>query len=146
MTMEKRGKPNAQKLAPRKEMFCHEYLIDLKAGPAAVRAGYSKNGADQNGYNLLQEEAVRQRIDELKQARNAQINIDACYVLQRLLEIDNMDVADILDEELRVRPLAEWPATWRRYLSGVDLAEMFEGRGEARDAIGILKKSNGRTR
>ncbi len=64
----------------------------------------------------------------------------------RLVEIDQMDVADILEEDLSIKPLSEGPESWRRYLSGFNLAEMFEGRGDERDTVGILKKSNGRTK
>ncbi|MDF3788739.1 terminase small subunit, partial [Enterobacter hormaechei] len=39
-----------------------------------------------------------------------------------------------------LRPVSEWPSSWRRYLSGFDVAEMFEGRGEEREMVGLLKK------
>jgi len=60
--------------------------------------------------------------------------------INRLVEIDQMDVLDIMNEDMALKPLSEWPAVWRRYLSGFDLAEMFEGRGEEREMVGILKK------
>ncbi len=51
---------------PRWERFCREYVIDHKGGPAYVRAGYSKNGADQSAERLLRNAEVKARIAELE--------------------------------------------------------------------------------
>lgn len=66
--------------------------------------------------------------------------IDADYVLRRLVEIDQMDLLDILDEKMAFRPTSEWPKVWRQYLSGVDVSELFEGAGDEREMVGVLKK------
>ncbi|CDL79931.1 terminase small subunit [Xenorhabdus cabanillasii] len=129
-----------KKMTPKQAMFCHEYLVDLNVTQAAIRAGYSTNRASEIGYQLMQKPHVIQHINELKQERNKQLGIDASYVLMRLVEIDQMDVADILEEDLSIKPLSQWPESWRRYLSGFNLAEMFEGRGDERDRVGMLKK------
>ncbi|CAI0814739.1 Terminase small subunit [Serratia quinivorans] len=130
----------AGKLRDKKELFCREYIIDLKAAPAAERAGYSARSACNIGPRMLKEPEVLARIDELKRERLAQLGIDSNYVLLRLVEIDQMDAADIFNTDGSIKPITEWPAAWRRYLSGFDLAEMFEGRGEDREMVGLLKK------
>ena len=38
------------KLTAKQEMFCHEYLFDLNAAQAAIRAGYSKKCAKEIGF------------------------------------------------------------------------------------------------
>ncbi|MGJ0625299.1 terminase small subunit [Xenorhabdus bovienii] len=133
-------KMTREKMTAKQKTFCREYLVDLNATQAAIRAGYSAKRASELGYQLMQKSHVVALIDELKQARNTQLGIDAHYVLMRLVEIDQMDVADILKEDLSIKPLGQWPESWRRYLSGFNLAEMFEGRGDERDMVGILKK------
>ncbi|UQO04941.1 hypothetical protein L0Z13_11325 [Burkholderia multivorans] len=41
---------------------------------------------------------------------------------------------DILTDDMALKPVSEWPKAWRQYMSGFDLAEMFEGtRRRARD-------------
>lgn len=127
-------------LTDKQEMFCREYLIDLNATQAAIRAGYSENTARKIGSENLTKPDVQNRIAELKLQRNEQVNIDAAYVLRRLVEIDQMDVLDIMSDDMSIKPVSQWPASWRRYLSGFDLADMFEGRGEEREMVGILKK------
>ncbi|KER02830.1 terminase small subunit [Photorhabdus temperata] len=129
-----------KKLTAKQKMFCYEYLVDLNATQAAIRAGYSSKRATEMGYKLLQNPLVQALIYELKQERINQLGIDASYVLLRLVEIDKMDVADILHEDMSLKPISKWPGVWRRYLSGFDLSEMFEGRGEDRDLVGIMKK------
>jgi phage terminase small subunit len=129
-------------LTDKQEMFCREYLIDLNATQAAIRAGYSENTARKIGSENLTKPDVQNRITELKAQRNEQVNIDAAYVLRRLVEIDQMDVLEIVKDDLSLKPVSEWPPTWRRYISGFDVAEMFENSGEggARELAGILKK------
>ena len=41
------------KLSDKQEMFCKEYLVDLNATQAAIRAGYSRNTAQPASSRLL---------------------------------------------------------------------------------------------
>lgn len=50
-------------LAPRQRRFVDEYLIDLNATQAAIRAGYSARTAEQIGWQLLQKPSVRAAVD-----------------------------------------------------------------------------------
>lgn len=127
-------------LTDKQEMFCREYLIDLNATQAAIRAGYSVKTANRTASENLSKLDIQNRIAELKNKRNDDVGINAAYVLRRLVEIDKMDVADILRPDMSFKPIPEWPETWRRYIVSVDLAEMFEGAGDERELAGILKK------
>ena len=122
------------------DVFCREYIKDLNASQAAIRAGYSAKTANRTGSFLLSNPDIQCRIEELKADRVEEVRIDANYVLKRLIEIDQMDVLDIMNDDMSFRPLHEWPKVWRQYLSGVDLSEIFEGRGDDREMVGILKK------
>ena len=127
-------------LTDKQEMFCREYLVDLNATQAAIRAGYSDKTARSVGNENLTKPNIEKRIQELMSRRSEQLKVDAEYVLRRLVEIDQMDVLDIMTDDMSIRPVSDWPVSWRRYLRGFDLADMFEGRGENREMIGILKK------
>lgn len=122
------------------QAFVREYLIDLNATQAAIRAGYSEATAQEQGSRLLSNVMVSAAIKEALDARAERTQINADYVLNRLVEIDNMDVLDIMDDKMNLKPVRQWPRVWRRYLSGFDVAEMFEGRGDDREMTGILKK------
>ena len=127
-------------LNDKQDAFCREYLIDLNATQAAIRAGYSENAAKEIGYENLTKPHIQERIADLMAERNARNQVDADYVLRRLVEIDQMDVLDIMKDDMSLKPVSDWPASWRRYLSGFDVAEMFEGRGDEREMVGLLKK------
>ena len=53
-------------MTPRQEKFCVEYLIDLTATQAAIRAGYSKRTAEALASRLLRNVNIRSRIKELQ--------------------------------------------------------------------------------
>jgi len=122
------------KLTDKQELFAREYLKDLNATQAAIRAGYSVKSAQEQASRLLSNVMVQSRISELKADRNEEVGIDAAYVLRRLVEIDQMDVLDILLPNGELKPIKEWPKTWRTTLSGMDVTEM------AGDDPGFLKK------
>jgi len=73
-------------LTPKQAQFCQEYLIDLNATQAAIRAGYSKNGAEVTGCKLLTNAKVARLIQELKDARSERTEITADYVLTGIRE------------------------------------------------------------
>ena len=53
-------------MTPRQERFCVEYLINLNATQAAIRAGYSKRTAEALASRLLRNVNIRSRIKELQ--------------------------------------------------------------------------------
>ncbi|MCE4056307.1 terminase small subunit [Pseudomonas sp. Au-Pse12] len=127
-------------LTAKQQAFVAEYLLDLNATQAAIRAGYAKRGAKDQAWQNMQNPEILAAIKAAMEARNKRTQVDADYVLHRLTEIDQMDVLDILDDDMSVKPLSKWPKVWRQYLAGFDLAEMFEGQGKDRSMVGILKK------
>ncbi len=127
-------------LTEKQTMFVREYLLDLNATQAAIRAGYSAKTAEQQGSRLLSNAKVAKAISEEKARRNERVQIDADYVLGRLVEVDQMDVLDIMEDDGGMKPISEWPRIWRQFIQGLDIAELFEGRGDEREMIGLLKK------
>lgn len=119
------------KLSDKQEAFCREYLIDLNGTQSAIRAGYSENTANSQCCRLLGNASIQKRIIELKQARNEATEINANYVMRRLVEIDEMDVADILTDSGDFKPIKEWPKVWRTTLSAIDIQIINSGDTEA---------------
>lgn len=111
-------------LTDKQEMFCREYLIDLNATQAAIRAGYSDKTANRTASENLSKPDIQTRIAELKAQRNDLVGINATYVLNRLVEIDQMDVLEILTSTGELKSVAEWPKVWRTTLSGLEVMEM----------------------
>lgn len=126
---------SSSKLNDRQELFCLEYVKSLNATQSAINAGYSEKTAQPIASRLLLNVMVQTRIVELQEKRNSELEVDARYVLNRLLEIDQMDVKDILNDDGTVKHVFEWPKVWRTSLSGIDVMELASG-----DDPSILKK------
>ncbi|EOC0033649.1 terminase small subunit [Cronobacter dublinensis] len=126
-------------LTDKQEMFCREYLIDLNATQAAIRAGYSVKTANRTASENLSKPDIQNRIAELKNKRNEDVGINAAYVLQRLVEIDQMDVADILNDDGSLKAVSQWPKCWRITLQGIDISSTIRNFDEETEET-ILKK------
>jgi len=71
----------------KQEAFCSEYLVDLNATQAAIRAGYSKKTAGSQGFDLLKKPEIEARIAELMAVRGKRTEITADRVVQELAKI-----------------------------------------------------------
>ena len=85
-------------LTAKQQIFATEYLIDLNATQAAIRAGYSKRTAHSQGPRLLDNVEVRRKIQELGAKRSERCEITSDEVLQEIAKIAFVD----LDEEAMV--------------------------------------------
>ena len=129
------------KLNTRQKAFAQEYLVDLNATQAAIRAGYSKKTATKIGYENLTKPDISSEISHHLDLRLKRTQIDADYVLKRLVEIDELDVLDIFSDDLSsVRPLSEWPKSWRTSISGIDVNDIFEFNDGKKELAGLIKK------
>ena len=71
-------------LTPKQACFVEEYLIDLNATQAAIRAGYSARNADKIGPELLGKTRVAEAIQEAKETRSERTEITQDEVIQGL--------------------------------------------------------------
>ncbi|EEW5980716.1 terminase small subunit [Escherichia coli] len=137
----KRKSTQYKPLTAMQEAYAQEYTkCPENQTQAAINAGFSPNTAAVKASVMMRDERIQKRIAELMEERNKRLRVSADYVLLRLVEIDQMDVIDILNDDMSIKPVSEWPKVWRQYLTGFDLADMFEGRGDEKELVGILKK------
>lgn len=111
------------KVIPKRERFCLEYLKDLNATQAALRAGYSARTAKVQGSRLLTYADVQARISEQMAKRADRLELKAEDVLRELLRLARVDIAGAFDSEGRLRPIHEIPEDVRRAVAGVDVVE-----------------------
>lgn len=137
----KRKSTQYKPLTAMQEAYCQSYIkTPENQSQAAIDAGFSPNTAAVKASVMMRDERIQKRIAELMEERNKRTRVSADYVLMRLVEIDQMDVLDILNDDMSIKPVSEWPKVWRQYLTGFELADMFEGRGDEKELVGILKK------
>lgn len=137
----KRKSTQYKPLTAMQEAYAQEYTkCPENQTQAAINAGFSPKTAAVKASVMMRDERIQKRIAELMDERNKRLRVSADYVLLRLVEIDQMDVIDILNDDMSIKPVSEWPKVWRQYLTGFELADMFEGRGDEKELVGILKK------
>lgn len=85
------------KLSPKQELFCLEYLKDLNATQAAIRAKYSKNTAKEIGANLLSKVNIQFKIASLNAKRFNKVEQEGMDVIRELALLSFSDVKDYLE-------------------------------------------------
>jgi phage terminase small subunit len=76
-----------QKLSAKQEQFCREYLVDLNATQAAIRAGYSPKTARSQGQRLLTNVDVQEFVQAAKTERADKVSVTAADVLKGVIEV-----------------------------------------------------------
>lgn len=88
-------------LTQKQKIFVQEYLVDLNATQAAIRAGYSSKRASELGYQLLQKTTVQEAIQEAMQDRQERTEVTQDYVVGKLKAICDMEASDLPESNLR---------------------------------------------
>ena len=81
-------------MTPKQQRFIEEYLIDLNATQAAIRAGYSAKTAYSIGQQNLNKIEIASALKEANAERSAQTKIDAQWVLEAAADLYRRCVAD----------------------------------------------------
>ena len=87
----------ADTLTPKQEMFCKEYLIDLNATQAAIRAGYSEKTARSVGQENLTKPDIQERVQQLMEERSNRVQLEADEVMWELKNILQADLANYIE-------------------------------------------------
>lgn len=109
-------------LTKKQKLFVEEYLIDLNATQAAIRAGYSEKTAKNIGCENLAKPNIQREIQKRMKARGQRTEITQDRVLQELAKIGFADVTDFVTIENRmvqVKSTAEMPADKMGAIAGI---------------------------
>ena len=92
-------------LTPKQKRFCDEYLIDLNATQAAIRAGYSPKTAEQTASRLLRNVKVQEYIAKRQKELSRSTEITQERVIKELALIafsNNADYAHVVEKKMQV--------------------------------------------
>lgn len=91
-------------MTDKQKRFCEEYLIDLNATQAAIRAGYSSKSAQEQGSRLLSKAMVRARIDAAIAEQSRRTGVTTDRVIRELARIGFVNATDVINmDEATVR-------------------------------------------
>lgn len=94
-------------LSAKQILFCQEYLIDLNATQAAIRAGYSPKTATEQSSRLLTNVKIQNYISELKAKRSDKVECTAEMVLLELMKIGFSDIGEYMDAGYSLKQIME---------------------------------------
>ena len=112
------------KLTDKQTAFVREYLVDLNATQAAIRAGYSERTASRIGPQLLGKNWVREAIEKAQAKRARRVEVTQDYVLSNLVEVveRTMQRAPVLDRKGEQVTDEEGRAVWTFDAKGANRA------------------------
>lgn len=94
------------KLTKKQKLFIDEYLIDLNATQAAIRAGYSVNDAKEQGYENLTKPHIQEAIAKSMAERSKRTGVNQDRVVLELAKIAFVKMTDIVDDHGRIKGTA----------------------------------------
>lgn len=119
-------------MTPKQKLFCREYLVDLNATQAAMRAGYSKKSAKSIGQENLTKPDIQKRIQESMDKRVQRVERDADTVLNGAFDIAEFDLGELFDENGHLLNIPDMPEHVRRMVGPIEIQTRFE-RGSDED-------------
>ncbi len=137
-----RTKAEPKRLTAMQRLFAMEYIVDLNATRAAIRAGYSEKSASSQAHALMQNPIVLAEIDRQKKERLDRIRLDADKLLVRLFEEADADVADLFEDDGSLKAVKDWPPIWRKGLvAGIDSEALYEKNADGnKEQVGVIRK------
>ena len=88
-------------LTKKQERFVEEYLVDLNATQAAIRAGYSEKTAEAIGYENLRKPQIQAVIQKAMETRSKRMEITQDRVLDEIGKVAFHAAADSAESELK---------------------------------------------
>lgn len=96
-------------LNERQALFAQEYIVDLNATQAAIRAGYSESTAGSQGHDLLKIPEIQAAIQKAMDLRAERVGITADRVLVELARMGFADIRHIFTASGQLRDIASLP-------------------------------------
>lgn len=124
--------PREGKLNPKQLRFVDEYLVDMNATQAAIRAGYSAKTASSQGFDLLRKPEIVAALDAQRKQLAAATGITRDRIIRELASIAFADVRQLFNANGGMHSPVDLPDSLAPAIASIDLAS-FTPPGE--DAV-----------
>lgn len=115
------------KLTPKQQLFVKEYLVDLNATQACIRAGYSKPTANRMGTYLLSNPVLKRLIQEGMDKRHEKVRLTADEVLKEIEKLALVDFSKAYDEKGNLLLPHQMPEEIRKAVGGIETRKLRNG-------------------
>ena len=123
-------------MTPKQERFVEEYLVDLNATQAAIRAGYSKSTSYSIGQRLLKNVEIQKSITAAREKQQRRVEITADRVLAEYAKIAFFDPRKLFTADGGIKPPEQWDDDVAAVIGALDVVEI----GDDGEMIGRVKK------
>ena len=117
-------------LTDKQARFVEEYLVDLNATQAAIRAGYSARTAQEQGSRLLSNVKVSDAVASAQKARSERTGITAEQVINHLGAIGFSDIRRLFTSDGQLKQPHEMDASTAACISSIEVVTRSVGGGE----------------
>lgn len=118
------------KLTPKQERFCEEYVIDMNGTQAAIRAGYSENSANEQAAQLLAKLSIQNKVKELRAEISQRTEITADNVVKELAKIGFMTIDEIYTDTNSLKDIRSLSDKAKAAVAGVKVTEKTYGKDD----------------
>lgn len=116
------------RLEPKQARFVTEYLVDLNATQAAIRAGYSKRSARSQACDLLTRPNIAEAVRLGVEKRAAKVEITADFVLSQMLKFASADHAELYNADGSLKNIHDIPKDVRMAIQSLEVESRREGQ------------------
>jgi phage terminase small subunit len=127
MATARRSEQTAPKITPKQQKFVDEYLKDLNATQAAIRAGYSKKTAKQQATRLLTNVYIAASLSVARDKQQIRTGISADRALQEAARLAFFDVRKLCDAQGNPKPIHELDDDTAAAIQGLELSSEQDG-------------------
>lgn len=127
-------------LNPKQQRFVEEYLTDLNATQAAIRAGYSARSARVTSCRLLAQANIALAIQRRRTQVSERLDVTVERVLKEFARLAFFDPRKLFSEDGRPIPVTDLDDDTAAAIAGLEILEEYEGSGADRTLIGHTKK------
>ncbi|TWP23123.1 terminase small subunit [Apibacter muscae] len=134
-----------KKLTLKQKQFCEEYVLDLNATQAAIRAGYSKKTAYAIGQENLKKPEIQNYLTNLRTEVKERNKITIDELVKILADIARFDPVDILNDDGTIKPINQIPKGTRNAIASLEIEEstsigINDGAPGSMKFTGLIKK------
>ena len=119
-------------LTAKQRRFVQEYLIDLNATAAAIRAGYSERTASVIGCQNLRKLQISAAIAEAAKERAKRVELSSDRVLEEIARVAFADIRRAFDADGNLLAIDQMPEEIARAVAGFEVVEHVVGAGDDR--------------
>lgn len=129
-------------LTPKQERFVQEYLIDLNATQAAIRAGYSEKTAYSVGHENLSKPEIADAIVIGQKARAERTQVTADMVVKELARIGFSDLRKVLSQNGSLLHPGEWDDDTAASIASIEVVTNSGSSGEDEEGRKIVEHTH----